>query len=58
VTSTGLITCGAGIKHVTTGHTLQGLDACPSHVSQNLPFLFIAEATSGAFRCSANLKLA
>jgi hypothetical protein len=25
VTSTELITCGAGIKHVTTGHTLRGL---------------------------------
>lgn len=56
VTSTGLITCGAGIKHVTTGHTLRGLDPCPSHVSAShssqFLLVFVAGATSGIFRCS------
>ena len=60
VRSTGLITCGAGIKHVTTGHTLRGLDPCPSHVSVSHTslFIFIAGDTSGAFRCSAKVKRA
>jgi hypothetical protein len=62
VTSTGIITCGAGIKHVTTGHTLRVLDPCPSHVSasHSSPFLvvFIAGASSGIFRCSAKVKRA
>jgi hypothetical protein len=59
VTSTGLITCGAGIKHVTTGHTLRELTrvlhTCLSHSS---PFLFIAGATSGTFRCFAKVERA
>lgn len=58
VTSTGLITCGAGIKHVTTGHTLRGLDPCPSHVSvsHSSRFIFIAGATSGTFCCTPKVK--